>query len=742
MRINLKYTIVLFLFFNTINIFGYTIDNACLVSFQNDTKQVFTEYCDSNWQTSSFTEPQYNKKSNFISYRSPFLIKSDLYKSKDSLFLFLGPINGADETYLNGEKIGSNGNFPPNFLPDPDLHRIYYIPFGLLKKDNLLIIKVYSEFYNIFYSQPVIYTAKELKKFRQSHINIKQSAFHLPFSNGISIATYNLKDIRFGHFYPHLYKDYDKSTPSKLLIKYAKPIIYNKKEEINLQTLTTIQTGYIEGTGIIKHVLKADDYQLSIFGFCPFSETKPIWIFFIVLEGANLDDYSLNFDINISDSTTLSIQKEAFKNEGKKWLRAIVYYDDKNSSNFHLNRYKNKHTGFLLLTDEMEWWQNWHKQTLYPEFKNYDAKRLYIQSLATLKMAQCREEFPANGQIISTLFPGNNNSTRLIDQTYATDAFLASGHYKEALNSLQFLMHGRCGKYKNFEWYGKNYGLLNDYALSISSYYGNGTEKSVHNQNGPIISISGFGLTLSNLKTYIQKTDDIKFLEYYWQKISRNIANVLTTSIDETGLIRADSGPWNSHLPGKHFTYSSACIYRGLIDAAWMARLLNKEINAQEYEYFANKIQINIEEKLFDKQQNILRGSLEGRTKESYIDGSGIEIINWIYTPQDKISSASLRTIEKYLTISENKKLYRQNLANEWSNRQASIFLNLRLITAYNRMNKIKKVNEIKKIILKQAKINNYLIPEYYDEYFFNFVGQSPMCGRGAGAYILSTWSQ
>ncbi len=49
----------------------------------------------------------------------------------------------ADETYCNGELIGSSGTFPPNFFSEWNKVRLYAIPKGLLKKNNTILMKIY-----------------------------------------------------------------------------------------------------------------------------------------------------------------------------------------------------------------------------------------------------------------------------------------------------------------------------------------------------------------------------------------------------------------------------------------------------------------------------------------------------------------------------------------------------------------------------------------------------------------------
>ncbi len=44
------------------------------------------------------------------------------------LKMYLGKIDDADQTYLNGKLIGETGSFPPNYVTQWEKQRIYIIP--------------------------------------------------------------------------------------------------------------------------------------------------------------------------------------------------------------------------------------------------------------------------------------------------------------------------------------------------------------------------------------------------------------------------------------------------------------------------------------------------------------------------------------------------------------------------------------------------------------------------------------
>jgi len=93
----------------------------------------------STWEDEGF--PGYD---GFAWYRVHFKITSK--HKHESLYLNLGAIDDADETYLNGKLIGQSGSFPPKYTTNAHNTRAYPIPTNTLKfdQDNVIAIKVYD----------------------------------------------------------------------------------------------------------------------------------------------------------------------------------------------------------------------------------------------------------------------------------------------------------------------------------------------------------------------------------------------------------------------------------------------------------------------------------------------------------------------------------------------------------------------------------------------------------------------
>lgn len=94
----------------------------------------------SSWEDQGF--PGYD---GFAWYRKKFIFTSQNFPN--SLYLLPGRIDDVDEAYLNGQLIGSEGSFPPNYQTAYYQFRKYLIPPGLLKLngENVIAVRVFDE---------------------------------------------------------------------------------------------------------------------------------------------------------------------------------------------------------------------------------------------------------------------------------------------------------------------------------------------------------------------------------------------------------------------------------------------------------------------------------------------------------------------------------------------------------------------------------------------------------------------
>ena len=106
-------------------------------------------YNDKSWQTvllpASWEETSnYTKDNVFGWYRREVTLPADL-KGKD-VYINVGKIDDADETYFNGVKVGGMGSFPPHYITAWDLYRHYKIPHNIIHYGgtNSIAVRVFD----------------------------------------------------------------------------------------------------------------------------------------------------------------------------------------------------------------------------------------------------------------------------------------------------------------------------------------------------------------------------------------------------------------------------------------------------------------------------------------------------------------------------------------------------------------------------------------------------------------------
>lgn len=107
------------------------------------------EFDDSGWQTVTLPDT-WERHSNYRDdnvygwFRRRIEIPADC-KGRD-FDLLLGCIDDVDETFLNGERIGGTGSFPPDFQIAYDVQRRYRVPASLVRGDgsDVLAVRVFD----------------------------------------------------------------------------------------------------------------------------------------------------------------------------------------------------------------------------------------------------------------------------------------------------------------------------------------------------------------------------------------------------------------------------------------------------------------------------------------------------------------------------------------------------------------------------------------------------------------------
>jgi hypothetical protein len=385
-----------------------------------------------------------------------------------------------------------------------------------------------------------------------------------------------------------------------------------------------------------------------------------------------------------------------------------------------------------LLGAEEGGWTAWHVSAPFLAALSPAELAVWRQSVAVLRMAQVREPAPSLGQIVASLPPGQWNISWVRDACYAAVALARSGHTTEARDALKFMLDATADGYESY--------VGRPYRLSVTRYFGNGTEESDWNENGPNIEFDGFGLFLWALEELVTASPD-PWWEPYWPALRDEIAGVLVALQDPvTGLIAPDSSIWEVHWNGrqKRYAYTSLAAARGLCAAAHLAQRMGDAAKAAEYESAALAIRDAVTENLVDAAFALAQSWEELESGSGYRDAAVVEALNWgLVRPDGRIGTATLDGFLLHLRPPSGRGFFR-NDDGGWYDNQEWVVIDLRAANAFRLNGRSGVADDLITWITDQAGLNQDLIAELFDATTSDYAGASPMVGFGAGAYVLA----
>jgi hypothetical protein len=356
-----------------------------------------------------------------------------------------------------------------------------------------------------------------------------------------------------------------------------------------------------------------------------------------------------------------------------------------------------------LVAQELADWESY--RVAPPAGLSAAETRVFRQAETVLRVAQSREPAPSAGQLVAALPPGQWWISWVRDMSYATAALARMGHAAEANAAVDFFKHAKVGGYET------EVGV--PYSISVVRYFGDGEEESDSNTDGPNIEFDGFGL--APWAAHLAGRSDLD-----------DSARTLTSLLDPTGLVKADSSIWEVHWNGKQrrFAYTSAAAARGLCSAG-----MSMPAAA-----------------LRDAIVKNLVGS-DGAIHQSYealgagtpsIDAAAIEAINFgLIDPAGPTASATFAAIDGALKVPSGHGYMRNQDGGTYDSAEW-LFIDLRVSDALRRMGKTAAADALLGWVTAQADLNHDLIPELFDRTTGDYSGSIPMVGFGAGAYILT----
>jgi GH15 family glucan-1,4-alpha-glucosidase len=410
-----------------------------------------------------------------------------------------------------------------------------------------------------------------------------------------------------------------------------------------------------------------------------------------------------------------------------------------------------------LLDDELAAWQAWQKKTISPVGLSADEQAVYAQALATLRMGQCLEpndpppgQAAPHGQLVASLPPGKWDIAWVRDGAYAIAALARAGHLQEAEDGLTFMLRGKAGTYVCCDSKGGPY-VGTPYAISVTRYYGDGTEESDSNADGPNVEFDNFGLFLwaaGETVTRMPTSEAQAFLAAWYTKLTTGVADVLIKLIDPaTGLLRADSSIWEHHWDNgkrRQHTYSNVMAVAGLWQMSKLATLHGKSADAAKYQQASTTLSTFVAQKLVDPKTSILISDLDSLSQgpAGYMDAAVVEAFNFeVLPPAGKVADQTLKAFDQHLGLTTGPG-YKRNDDGDTYDEREWVVMDLRVASTCFARKEAARGQKLLDWITGQAKANHDLIPELLDEKTAAFAGEIPMIGFGAGAYALTLFDR
>ena len=410
-----------------------------------------------------------------------------------------------------------------------------------------------------------------------------------------------------------------------------------------------------------------------------------------------------------------------------------------------------------LLDDELAAWQAWQNKTIAPAGLSADEQAVYAQALATLRMGQCLEpndpppgQATPHGQLVASLPPGKWDIAWVRDGAYAIAALARAGHLQEAEDGLSFMLRGKAGNYVCCDSKGGPYVGV-PYAISVTRYYGDGSEESDENADGPNVEFDNFGLFLwaaGETVTRMPAAGAKAFLTAWYSKLTAGVADVLIKLIDPaTGLLRADSSIWEHHWDNgkrRQHTYSNVMAVAGLEQIAKLATLHGKSADAATYQQAATALATSVAQELVDPKTSILISDLDSLSQgqSGYMDAAVVEAFNFnVLPPAGKVADQTLKAFDQQLGLTTGPGYKRNDDGDAYDEREW-VVMDLRVASTCFARKEATRGQKLLDWITGQARANHDLIPELLDETTAAFAGEIPMIGFGAGAYALTLFDR
>jgi GH15 family glucan-1,4-alpha-glucosidase len=676
------------------------------------------------WENAGF--PGYD---GFAWYRLHFNVPRALLNR--DLTLCAGTIDDADETYLNGTLIGSTGRFPPAAASAWNEQRAYRVPAHLLREKNVLAVRVYDMRLGGGIAGGVIGLFDKAGVDRVMNLTPgpKKSFSHLVTSNGMIAAVLDARTGTMETVLPRIFQAHDSGN---VVTPFISGLRLNSSEK-------PASVRYARNT----HVIEVRYRRITVSWFAPFTTGERVLYAMVSGEKGFVDTTSFSIASGSADVRTAEVEFSGKSGTARKYLLFSVRDTSSiGGGDLRASLARLRTSGGRLLEDEIQFMRVTIGRCRTPKALTPREKNLFEQSITVLKMAQVAqyEPFPrSRGQILASLPPGIWNISWVRDASYSIMALSRLGLFEEARQGLEFMLAAEAGRYSRYiHTDGRDYGVGTEYQMSVCRYFGNGKEETDFNSDGPNIELDGFGLFLTAFSDYVRRSGDAELLMQRASLVAAKVADPIVLSIRENLLIRQDSGPWERHLPGKQYAYTSIACAKGLRDFGELSRESSIPGSAK-YIAASNRLTDGIRQHLVVGGK-YLKGNAGGTKSDEfeYYDAATFEAFGFGLLKDPALFASHRSVYEKSLcNVREGRGFCRVNGGDTYD-RSEWVFLDLRIASAMVRFGEKARARKLLDWVTAQSSLNFNLIAELYGEKTAAYEGAVPMVGFGAGAFILS----
>lgn len=718
--------------------------NVCLLSAQSLTlptkwkfiqedNPAFSEkgFDDSKWMTVSvplsWVRAGVNKEHSVGWYRTEIELSNSFLNN--DLVLFAGTIDDADETFFNGHLVGSSGKFPPGDQSAWDIQRKYVIKKEWVQKKNTIAIRVYNGIGDggIISGDMMILTKKENERRIALQLKSKKSYYQLTTSNGLISAVYNAQTNVVENVYPHIFSYYDSG-------KVVKPFVQNIRMKQNFKPS---KVEYEKNT----HVIKATYPAFTVEYVAPFTTEEKI--LYVVVKGKPDEVKNISFLSDKGEAKLITNETSGLQIGSTKYF----YFSFSDSLENHqsqidkaVNRILSKKSD--LVDDEVNFMRGVISKCKIPRNASPEERNVIEQGISILKMSQVgdKEIFPlSHGQVLASLRPGVWAISWVRDGSFAIEAMSKLGMYNEAKKALEFMLNAKpTNQYIHYRYTdGKDYGIGVPYIISVTRYFGNGREESDYNENGPNIEIDDFGLFLTAFYNYVNESADKDFF-LKWNDALSVVEEAIIHNINEKKIIRTESGPWEHHLPGKEFMWTSGVCARGLQLISSLQKKFSLPYQQFEtgYKTLLDGIMNNC---LIDGKYIKGNATEQNPNDHYYFDAATFELFANDLISDKKLFLSHMQEYDQHNRINKDpSKGYCRFNSNDSYENQEWPFAGLRVAVAQDHLGSKTEAKKLIDRITLYASRNNNQVPEILSNDLGLYRGAIPMVGYGSAAYILA----